>query len=216
MTMGRRLAAEFFGTALLLLAVAGSGVMGESLASGNVAVALLANSLATGAALFVIVRLFGPVSGAHLNPVVSLMFLAERELDAKQALGYVVAQVTGAIAGVWAVHAMFGLQLLQVSAKPRSSAGLLVSELIATVILLMLIRTASSRKDEGLPAYLGLTVMAGYWATASTFFVNPAATLARSLTNTFVGIRPADVGPFVLVQLAALGLVLLALRPIRR
>lgn len=216
MTMVRRLAAEFFGTALLLLAVSGSGVMGESLASGNVAVALLANSLATGAALFVIVRLFGPVSGAHLNPVVSLMFLAERELDAKEALGYVAAQVTGAIAGVWAVHAMFGLQLLQVSAKSRSSAGLLVSELIATVILLMLIRTASSRKDEGLPAYLGLTVMAGYWATASTFFVNPAATLARSLTNTFVGIRPADVGPFVLAQLAALGLVLLALRLIRR
>jgi len=160
--MGRRLAAEFFGTALLLLAVAGSGVMGESLAFGNVAVALLANSLATGAALYVILR------------------------------------------------------MLQVSAKPRSSAGLLVSELIATVILLLLVRTASSRKDDGLPAYLGLTVMAGYWATASTFFVNPAATLARSLTNTFVGIRPADVGPFVLAQLAALVLALLALRLIRR
>lgn len=214
--MGRKLAAEFFGTALLLLAVAGSGVMGESLAAGNVAVALLANSLATGAALYVIVRLFGPVSGAHLNPVVSLMCWADQELNAMATFGYVVAQVTGAISGIFAVHAMFDLSLFQLSAKARSSTGLLFSELIATIVLLMLIRTASSRKDEGLPAYLGLAVMAGYWATASTFFVNPAATLARSLTNTFVGIRPTDVGPFVLAQLVALGLVLLVSRFIRR
>ena len=214
--MKRQLAAEFFGTALLLLAVTGSGVMGESLAGGNVAVALLANSLATGAALYVIISLFGPVSGAHLNPVVTLMAWADRAIEGRQAFGYLATQVAGAIAGVWAVHAMFDLPILQVSTKPRSSAGLWFSELLATFLLLILIRTASSRKDPKLPAYVALTVTAGYWATSSTFFANPAATLARGLTDTFVGIRPADVGPFLLAQLAALGLVLLVARWLRR
>lgn len=214
--MRRALAAEFFGTALLLLAVAGSGVMGESLAGGNVAIALLANSLVTGAALYVIISLFGPVSGAHLNPVVTLMAWADRSFGARQVFGYLVAQVAGAITGVWAVHAMFGQAILQVSTKPRSSAGLWFSELLATFLLLMLIRIASSRQDAKLPAYVALTVTAGYWATSSTFFANPAATLARGLTETFVGIRPADIGPFLLAQLAALGLVLLVARWLRR
>jgi glycerol uptake facilitator-like aquaporin len=214
--MKRQFAAEFFGTALLLLAVAGSGVMGESLAGGNVAVALLANSLVTGAALYVIISLFGPVSGAHLNPVVTLMAWVDRAIEARQAFGYLVAQVTGAIAGVWAVHAMFGQAILQVSTKVRSSAGLWFGELLATFLLLMLIRTASSRQDAKLPAYVALTVTAGYWATSSTFFANPAATLARAVTDTFVGIRPADTGPFMLAQLAALGLVLLIARWLRR
>lgn len=214
--MRRALAAEFFGTTLLLLAVAGSGVMGESLAGGNVAIALLANSLVTGAALYVIISLFGPVSGAHLNPVVTLMAWADRSFGARQVFGYLVAQVAGAITGVWAVHAMFGQAILQVSTKPRSSAGLWFSELLATFLLLMLIRIASSRQDAKLPAYVALTVTAGYWATSSTFFANPAATLARGLTETFVGIRPADIGPFLLAQLAALGLVLLVARWLRR
>ncbi|MEY3852777.1 MAG: hypothetical protein RI910_1757 [Verrucomicrobiota bacterium] len=214
--MGRKLAAEFIGTALLLLAVAGSGVMGESLASGNVAVALLANSLATGAALYVIVSVLGPVSGAHLNPVVTLMSWADRKDGVGETVGYIAAQVSGAIAGIWAVHAMFGQALLQVSTKPRDGSHLLVSEFIATLILLALIRVASARGDSKLPAYLGLAVTAGYWATSSTFFVNPAATLARSLTNTFVGIRPADVIPFVLAQLAALAVVLVVARLARR
>jgi glycerol uptake facilitator-like aquaporin len=214
--MKRQLAAEFFGTALLLLAVAGSGVMGESLAGGNVAVALLANSLATGAALYVIISLFGPVSGAHLNPIVTLMAWADRAIEARQAFGHLVAQVAGAIAGVWAVHAMFGQTILQVSTKVRSSAGLWFSELLATFLLLMLIRAASSRQDAKLPAYVALTVTAGYWATSSTFFANPAATIARGLTDTFVGIRPADIGPFLLAQLAALGLVLSVARWLRR
>jgi len=214
--MKRQLAGEFFGTALLLLAVAGSGVMGEKLAGGNVAVALLANSLATGAALYVIISLFGSVSGAHLNPVVTLMAWADRAFEARQAFGYLAAQFSGAIAGVWAVHAMFDLPILQHSAKPRNSAGLWFSELLATFLLLMLIRTASSRQDAKLPAYVALTVTAGYWATSSTFFANPAATLARGLTDTFVGIRPADIGPFLLAQLAALGLVLLVARWLRR
>jgi glycerol uptake facilitator-like aquaporin len=214
--MRRLIAAEFFGTALLLLAVAGSGVMGESLAGGNVAVALLANSLATGAALYVIISLFGPVSGAHLNPVVTLMAWADRAVEARQVFGYLAAQFTGAIVGVWAVHAMFGQTILQASTKPRASAGLWFSELLATFLLLMLIRTASSRQDAKLVAYVALTVTAGYWATSSTFFANPAATLARGLTDTFVGIRPADISPFLLAQLAALGLVLLVARWLRR
>lgn len=214
--MRRALAAEFFGTALLLLAVAGSGVMGESLAGGNVAIALLANSLVTGAALYVIISLFGPVSGAHLNPVVTLMAWADRSFGARQVCGYLVAQVAGAITGVWAVHAMFGQAILQVSTKPRSSAGLWFSELLATFLLLMLIRIASSRQDAKLPAYVALTVTAGYWATSSTFFANPAATLARGLTETFVGIRPADIGPYLLAQLAGLGLVLVVGKWLRR
>lgn len=216
MTMKRQLAAEFFGTALLLVAVAGSGVMGESLAGGNVAVALLANSLATGAVLYVIISLLGPVSGAHLNPVVTLMAWADHAIEARQAFGYLVAQFTGAIAGVWAVHAMFDLPILQVSTKVRSSAGLWSSELLATCLLLMLIRTASSRQDAKLPAYVALTVTAGYWATSSTFFANPATTFARGLTDTFVGMRPADIAPFLLAQLAALGIVLLVGRWLRR
>jgi len=214
--MKRQIAAEFFGTALLLFAVAGSGVMGESLAGGNVAVALLANSLATGAALYVIISLFGPVSGAHLNPVVTLMAWVDRAIEARQVFGYLAAQVAGAIAGVWAVHAMFGQAILQVSTKPRSSAGLWFSEFLATCVLLMIIRTASARQDDKLPAYVALTVTAGYWATASTFFANPAATLARGFTDTFVGIRPADISPFLLAQLAALGFVLLIARWLRR
>ena len=214
--MQRQLAAEFFGTALLLLAVAGSGVMGEALAGGNIAIALLANSLVTGAALYVIISLFGPVSGAHLNPVVTLMAWADRGIEVRQVFGYLVAQVAGAIAGVWAVHAMFGQAILQASTKPRSSAGLWVSELLSTFLLLMLIRTASSRQDARLPAYVALTVTAGYWATSSTFFANPAATLARGLTDTFVVIRPADIVPFLLAQLAALGLVHFVGRSLRR
>ncbi|MEK0438127.1 MAG: hypothetical protein RLZZ233_1098 [Verrucomicrobiota bacterium] len=214
--MKRQIAAEFFGTALLLLAVAGSGVMGESLAGGNVAVALLANSLATGAALYVIISLFGPVSGAHLNPVVTLMAWADDASDMRQVLSYVVAQFAGAIAGVWAVHAMFGQAILQFSAKPRSSAGLWISELLATIMLLMLIRVASSRQDAKLPAYVALTVTAGYWATSSTFFVNPAATVARGLTDTFVGIRGSDMPAFLLAQLAGLGVVLVLARWLRR
>ena len=214
--MRRQIVSEFFGTAALLVAVAGSGIMGESLAGGNVAVALLANSLATGAALYVIISLFGPVSGAHLNPVVTLMAWADRACDAWKVAAYLSAQFIGAIAGVWAVHAMYGQAILQVSAKPRSSVGLWVSELVATFVLLMLVRTASARQDAKLPAYVALTITAGYWATSSTFFANPAVTLARVFTDTFVGIRPADVGPFLMAQLVALGLVQFFGRWLRR
>ena len=216
MSMRRKVVAEFFGTGLLMLVVAGSGIMGESLAGGNVAVALLANSLATGAALYVIISLFGPVSGAHLNPVVTLMCWADRKCDFPKVGAYLAAQFTGAVAGVWATHAMFDLPILQLSAKPRNSAGLWVSEVLGTIMLLMVIRTASARQDDKVPAYVALTVTAGYWATSSTFFVNPAVTIAHSVTDTFVGIRPSDIVPFILAQLAALGLVLLSSKWLRR
>jgi glycerol uptake facilitator-like aquaporin len=210
------MAAEFLGTALLLLAITGSGVMGESLAAGNVAVALLANSLATAAALYVILSLLGPVSGAHLNPVVSLMEVFAGRLPAGQLLGYLGAQFSGALAGVWAVHLMFGQAVLQVATKPRSGGALLGSEFLATLILLGLVRTAAARGDPRLPAYVALTVLAGYWATASTFFANPAVTVARALTDTFVGIRPADVLPFLGMQCLALALVVILARLLRR
>lgn len=210
------MAAEFLGTALLLLAITGSGIMGESLAAGNVAVALLANSLATAAALYVILSLLGPVSGAHLNPVVSLMEVFAGRLPAGQLLGYLGAQFSGALAGVWAVHLMFGQAVLQVATKPRSGGALLGSEFLATLILLGLVRTAAARGDPRLPAYVALTVLAGYWATASTFFANPAVTVARALTDTFVGIRPADVLPFLGMQCLALALVVILARLFRR
>lgn len=216
MNAGRAIGAEFLGTALLLLAITGSGIMGESLAAGNVAVALLANSLATAAALYVILCLLGPVSGAHLNPVVSLMVAFDGSLSSGRLAGYLLAQFSGAIVGVWAVHLMFGQAVLQVATKPRSSGALLLSELLATLMLLGLVRMAAARGDPKIPAYVALTVLAGYWATASTFFANPAVTVARSLTDTFVGIRAADVLPFVGAQSLALGVVWVTTRVLRR
>lgn len=216
MNAGRAIGAEFLGTALLLLAITGSGIMGETLAAGNAAVALLANSLATAAALYVILSLLGPVSGAHLNPVVSLMVAFDGSLSAGRLAGYLIAQFSGAIVGVWAVHLMFGQAVLQAATKPRSSGALLLSELLATLMLLGLVRMAAARGDPKIPAYVALTVLAGYWATASTFFANPAVTVARSLTDTFVGIRPADVLPFVGAQLLALALFVLFVRLLRR
>jgi glycerol uptake facilitator-like aquaporin len=210
------MAAEFLGTALLLLAITGSGIMGESLAAGNVAVALLANSLATAAALYVILSVLGPVSGAHLNPVVSLMEAFAGRLPTGRLIGYLGAQFSGAVAGVWAVHLMFGQTVLQVATKPRSSGALLFSEFLATLILLGLVRTATARGDTRIPAYVALTVLAGYWATASTFFANPTVTVARALTDTFVGIRPADVLPFLGMQCSALALVVILARLFRR
>lgn len=216
MSAFRTMAAEFLGTALLLLAITGSGIMGESLAAGNVAVALLANSLATAAALYVILSVLGPVSGAHLNPVVSLMEAFAGRLPTGRLIGYLGAQFSGAVAGVWAVHLMFGQTVLQVATKPRSSGALLFSEFLATLILLGLVRTATARGDTRIPAYVALTVLAGYWATASTFFANPAVTVARALTDTFVGIRPADVLPFLGMQCSALALVVILARLFRR
>lgn len=203
-------AAEFLGTALLLAIVAGSGIMGETLANGNAAVALLGNSIATGAGLFVLIVLLGPISGAHFNPAVSLMFWKLGHLNFKKLIVYWVCQFSGAIAGIWVTHLMFGLPILQESTKVRTGLGIWASELISTLVLLSVIRIGDQEAKEKVPMLVALTVTAGYWFTSSTFFANPAVAVARSLTNTFVGIAPADVLGFVSAELiAALVMVIL-------
>lgn len=204
-----KIIAEFFGTALLLAIVTGSGIMGESLSSGNAAVALLGNSIATGCGLYALITLLGPISGAHFNPVVSLMFWQKGTMSIHELPSYVVAQITGAICGVWLTHLMFHLPILQLSNKPRNGLGIWVSELAATFILLSVIHLGVKYAQEKIPMLVALTVTAGYWFTSSTFFANPAVTLARSLTNTFVGIAPADVFGFIALQLLALAAFLI-------
>ena len=203
-------AAEFFGTALLLAIVAGSGIMGETLSNGNAAVALLGNSIATGAGLYVLIVLLGPISGAHFNPAVSLMLWKLGHLNLNKLLAYWVCQFSGAIAGIWVTHLMFGLTILQESTKVRTGVGVWVSELISTLVLLSVIRIGDQAAKDKVPMLVALTVTAGYWFTSSTFFANPAVAVARSLTNTFVGIAPADVLGFVSAELiAALVMVML-------
>jgi len=204
---------EFFGTALLLAIVAGSGFMGETLGAGNSAVALLGNSIATGAGLYVLITLLGPVSGAHFNPVVSAMACKLGQLQVKQMLGYWACQFSGAVAGIWLTHAMFSLPLLQESTKPRTGAGIWLSEFVSTLVLLGVIRLGESVAKDRIPMLVALTVTAGYWFTSSTFFANPAVAMARSLTDTFVGIAPQDVWGFVLAQVLAACLVVVFCRP---
>lgn len=209
--MVQLLFAELLGTAFLLMVVVGSGVMGQRLAGGNEAIALLANSLATGAGLVAIILTFGPVSGAHLNPVVSLLFAARRELAWSLVPGYVLAQCAGAVAGVWATHAMFGMPLLELASKPRPGMALMWSEFVATLGLLLLIHRTTKSHPQATPYAVGLYIMAAYWFTSSTSFANPAVTLARSLTDSFTGIRLADVPGFVVAQLLAAAVIVLAI-----
>ena len=199
--------AEFFGTALLLAIVTGSGIMGDSLSAGNAAVALLGNSIATGCGLFVLITLLAPISGAHFNPAVSLMFWRSGSLETQKLIAYLAAQFTGAITGVWATHFIFGLSILQTSSKPRNGVGIWLSEFLSTLILLSVIRLGIKYANEKVALVVAMTVTAGYWFTSSTFFANPAVTLARSLTNTFVGIAPIDVAGFILAQLSAVLLI---------
>jgi len=194
---------EFVGTALLLAIVAGSGLMGESLAAGNAAVALLGNSIATGAGLYALIVLLGPISGAHFNPVVSLMFWRLGHLDFKKMLAYWSCQFTGAIAGIWLTHLMFSLPIIQESTKVRTGLGIWISEFVSTLVLLSVIRIGDQEAKDRVPMLVALTVTAGYWFTSSTFFANPAVAVARSLTNTFVGIAPNDVFGFVLAEILA-------------
>lgn len=205
---------EYLGTAMLLLIVAGSGVMGESLSAGNAAVALLANSIATGCGLYVLISLLGPISGAHFNPIVSLFAWRLGELDKQNLLAYVAAQTSGAISGIWLTHLLFALPVIQFSLKPRHGLGIWVSELVATLILLSVIHLGVKYAREKLPMLVALTVTAGYWFTASTFFANPAVTIARSLTNTFVGIAPTDILGFITAQLVALVLMIIFVRKV--
>ncbi len=197
-----RVVAEGLGTALLLTTVVGSGIMGEQLSAGNTAVALLANTLATGFMLYVLITTLGPVSGAHFNPLVSLMAFKEGALSAGLLGAFVVAQVAGGVLGVWLAHAMFELPVLQWGVKVRTGAGQWMAEAVATAGLVLTIRLAVRFKPQQVAASVACYIGAAYWFTASTSFANPAVTLARSLTTTFAGIAPADAPGFMLAQCA--------------
>ncbi len=211
----RRLFAEALGTALLLAVVIGSGAMAERLAGGNVAVALLANTAATVGGLYVLIEVFGPISGAHFNPVVSAVMVAQGELPGAALVPYIAAQLGGAVLGAWLAHAMFDMTLLQFSAKVRSGPGQWTAEMVATAgLLLVILRAPNGRASAMVAAYIG----AAYWFTASTSFANPAAAFGRMFTNSFAGIAPASVPAFVLAQClgAAIGLMLHRLLEPRR
>ena len=200
--MLRPLAAEALGTALLLAIVVGSGIMAERLAAGNMAVALLANAVATGAGLYVLITVFGPVSGAHFNPVVSLAAAVSGEMGWARCAAFVAVQACAAVAGVWLAHAMFGEAVLQVSTRSRDGPGQATSEFVAAFgLILTLLGTLRSR-PAAVPAAVALYITAAYWFTASTSFADPAVTLARSLSDTFAGIAPASAPVFILAQMA--------------
>ncbi len=201
-----RLAAEFLGTALLLAIVIGSGVMGERLAGGNTAIALLGNTISTGAGLVVLITIFGPLSGAHFNPAVTLVFAARRELSWALAAAYVAVQMLGAIAGVWAAHLMFEEPVLQVSSRLRDGPAQTFSEGVATFGLIATILGSIRFRPEGTPMMVGLYIASAYWFTASTSFANPAVTVARSLSDTFAGIAPASAPAFIAAQLVGAAL----------
>ena len=200
-TLARRAVAEFLGTALLLATVVGSGIMGAKLAGGNVALALLGNTLPTGAILVVLILIFGPVSGAHFNPAVTLAFVSRGELAMPVALVYLAAQIAGAIAGAWMAHLMFELRVLQLSSTVRTGGGQWLAEAIATFGLLLTIFGCLAGARAAIPYAVGLYITAAYWFTASTSFANPAVAIARSMTNTFSGIRPADLPGFIAAEL---------------
>jgi glycerol uptake facilitator-like aquaporin len=210
--MRRALLSEFFGTALLLATVVGSGIMGERLAGGNVAIALLANTLATGAALVALIATFGPSSGAHFNPLVTLAEVLLRRCDLKTGLAYLVAQLLGAIAGVMAAHGMFELPLLMSSTHARTGPHQWWSEVVASFGLLTVILNVARNRPDFVPTAVGTWITAAYWFTASTSFANPAVTVARSFTDTFSGIRPADVGGFIASQLVGMALAVIVFR----
>jgi glycerol uptake facilitator-like aquaporin len=201
-SLSRRVAAEFVGTLLLLAAVVGSGIMAERLAGGNIALALLANTIATGAALVAIILAFGPISGAHLNPAVTLADAWQGGIAWREVPAYIVAQLAGALAGVAVAHLMFGLPLLSPSRHIRGGPAQIFSEFVATFGLFAVIWGCVRQRPAAVPFAVGTYITAAYWFTASTSFANPAVTIARSLTNTFAGIRPVDVAAFVAAQFA--------------
>jgi glycerol uptake facilitator-like aquaporin len=199
-SLARRVVAEFFGTAFLVAAVIGSGIMGERLANGNIAIALLANTIATGAALVALIFAFGQISGAHLNPVVTIMDTLEQGLPWREAPYYVIGQIIGAIAGAIVAHLMFGLPIISLSHHARSGSAQMFSEFVATFGLVSVIWGCSRLRSNAVPFAVGAYITAAYWFTASTSFANPAVTVARCLSNTFAGIRPTDVPWFVVAQ----------------
>jgi glycerol uptake facilitator-like aquaporin len=201
-TRMRRMTAEAVGTAMLLATIVGSGIMGERLADGNVAIALLANTLATGAMLVALILTFGPISGAHLNPAVTLADASQGGLPWREVPGYLVAQLVGAFVGVAAAHAMFGLPLFTASRHIRAGGAQIFSEFVATFGLLAVIWGCARLRSSAVPFAVGCYITGAYWFTASTSFANPAVTLARAASDTFAGIRPVDAPWFILAQLS--------------
>lgn len=200
LSLARRGAAEFLGTAFLLAAVVGSGIMAQRLSGGNGALALLCNTIPTGAILTVLILIFGPLSGAHFNPAVSVAFALRRELSWPNAATYIVVQVIGGVIGVWVAHLMFDLPVLQVSLNARTGAGQWLAEFVATFGLLLTILGCVARAPAAVPYAVGLYITSAYWFTASTSFANPAVTIARSLSDTFAGIAPTGVVAFIAAQ----------------
>ena len=203
MSLDRRLMAEWLGTFSLLATVVGSGIMAERLAGGNVAVALLGNTIPTGAILVVLITVFGPISGAHFNPAVTLCFALRREITRRDAALYVAVQIIGGVAGVLAAHLMFDRPILDASTTARNGLGQWTGEFVATFGLIGTILACLRARPEAVPMAVGLYITAAYWFTSSTSFANPAVTIARGFSNTFAGIAPGDVAGFVAVQLIA-------------
>lgn len=210
--MIRKVFAEALGTALLLAIVVGSGIMGGSLAGGNDAIALLGNTLATAAGLVVLILILGPVSGAHFNPAVTAVFALRREISPSLAAAYIAAQIAGGVLGVILAHAMFDLDLLQESVKARSGTGQAIGEATATFGLILTILGSIRFRPESVACAVGLFIAAGYWFTSSTSFANPAVTIARTLTDTFAGVRSADAPMFILAEFAGALIALAAAR----
>ena len=206
--------AEFLGAGLLLIAVVGSGIMAETLADGNTALALLANAIATGCILYCIIILFGPVSGAHFNPIVTLAFVVRGDMPIKRAGAFIAAQIFGAIAGVLLTHAMFDQSLFQMSQTSRTGAPLWISEIFASFGLLLIIFGGLAQNSKAIASMVALYITGAYWFTASTSFANPAVSIARALSDTFAGIYPAHVPMFILCQLIGMALALVAVRAI--
>ena len=197
----QRLAAEFIGTAFLLATVVGSGIMAERLSDGNVAIALLGNTIPTGAILVVLITMLGPISGAHFNPAVTLTFRLRKEISAREGLAFVAVQISGGLIGVWAAHLMFDESLIQFSLKERTGAAQWWAEIVACFGLIFTILVTLKQRAEAVPMAVGLYITAAYWFTASTSFANPAVTIARAFSDTFAGIRPADAPGFIIAQI---------------
>ena len=205
---------EFTGTAMLLATVIGSGIMGETLANGNTAIALLGNTIATGSILYVLITVFGPISGAHFNPAVTIAMLISKKISIKDALIFIILQILGAGLGVMIAHGMFGLEILQISSKLRQGPSQGFSEVIATFGLILIIFGGLKVRPEAIPALVGFYITSAYWFTASTSFANPAVTLARSLSNTFAGISPNNIVMFISCQFIGMLIALIIIKKI--
>ena len=207
-----RLMAEFLGTAMLLVGVVGSGIMGAALSDGNTAVALLANAVATGCMLYVIITVLGPISGAHFNPAVTLAFALRGKITRAMIAPYIAVQIAGGMLGVWAAHVMFDLSILQISTTQRTGMSQWVSEILATFGLLFVIFGGVRHRPDAVPPLVAVYITGAYWFTSSTSFANPAVTIARGFTNTFAGIAPEHIAMFIVMQLIAVGVAHLCLK----